>query len=142
MVCRLGYYTSYRRPRAEYVAAGIVSGLASATALGVGLSMASRSGNPSLATGLVLASSLSRPNYGLGWGYGGFGYSSYGCGFGGFGGMLANSMVNSYNFGSSLYCDLDAPSGLASVSPLVNSAINYPFSYSGMFGSCLIGGYI
>ena len=143
MVCRLGYYTSYRRPRAEYVAAGLVSGLASATALGVGLSMASRSGNPSLATGLVFASALSRPNYGLGYSYGGFGYNYGYCGgFGGFSGMLANSMVNSYNFGSSLYCDLDAPRGVASVSPLVNSAINYPFSYSGMFGSCLIGGYI
>ena len=122
--------------RTENFVTGMVSGMASAALLGAGLSMAYRSNNPQVATGLVLASSLSN-SYGLGYGFGG-----YGLGFGSFTGMYANSLVNSYNFGSSLYCDLDAPNGVSSVSPLVNSAINYPFSYSGMLGSCVIGGYI
>lgn len=127
----LGYYT-LARPRKlktwESIALGATAGLA----IGASVAAASEYGcYPNLATGLVLSSALSNPFY-SGYSFGGYGFT----------GLLADSLITPTNFGSSLYCDLDMPRGVASVSPMVNAAINAPFSFQGTLGSFMIGGYI
>ena len=125
MVCRtinLTLNTGMPRYRSTFgkLALGVSSGLA-------------------VGAGLALASGLGAGYYG---GYGCFSPLGYSLATNPFGGMVANCLVTPYNFTSSLYADLDSPSGLRSVSPFVNSAINYPFSFSGLFGAGMIGGYI
>lgn len=95
-------------------------------------------------------------NFGIGFGrigyYGGYpDYSRYTSCFSpisfgasynplGFGGaLLANSLVTPYNYGSSLYFDETSPSGVASVSPFVDYAINRPYLGGGFTGFSLFG---
>lgn len=139
------------RPRERKTTERILSSVATGVAYGACLGLATNPSiyssygyNPAstLATNLIASSAVTMA-YNSGYGYSPFRYGGLGILSGGFGGLLANCSVTPTNFTSSFYTDLDGSyNGVSSVSPLVNSAINNPFSFSGALGACMIGGYI
>ena len=83
--------------------------------------------------------------------YGGYtNYSRYGNGlslFGGYtGALLTTALTNRTNWGSTLYADLDSPSGVSSINPFVDYSINRPYLGGGFTGfstiSALTGGWV
>jgi hypothetical protein len=82
-----------------------------------------------------------RCGFGAGYEIGGFG--SYGSHLYNFlgptaTGWLAQSMVTPTNYVGTLYANLDSPSGVSSVAPLVDYAVNRPY-YGGFTGFSLWG---
>lgn len=87
-------------------------------------------------------SSFGRCGFGAGYEFGGFGsYGSHLYNFlGGMGtGWLVQSMVTPTNYTQTLYANLDSPSGVSSVAPLVDYAINRPYYNCGYSGFSLWG---
>lgn len=140
------------RTRHRNTAEKVLTSVATGVTLGVSLGIASNPVNyldygynpaKTLAVNWALGNTVKMAyNYGCGYNYNPFGYNGgYGLLSSGVSGFVANCLVSPNNFTSSLYADLDSVSGVSSVSPFVNSAINNPLSLSGALGACMIGGY-
>ncbi len=60
--------------------------------------------------------------------------------------ILGTALTNQTNWGSTLYADLDSPTGISSINPFVDYSINRPYMGGGFTGfsliSSLTGGWV